>query len=156
MTRDDLRLCLGSTAEHTEPLPVPLHHTDPAELGPLPANVDVRRYAPHLDVLRHARLFISHGGMNSTMESLHNGVPLVVVPQSNEQRANALRVAELGLGRHLAREDITVQSLREAAAQVTGDTSVTDRVRAMRERMHAVDGPAVAADAIEAHLAGLG
>ncbi|MFI8091604.1 macrolide family glycosyltransferase [Streptomyces sp. NPDC086080] len=131
-------------------------HTDPADLGPLPANVEVRRYAPHLDVLRHARLFITHGGMNSTMESLYNGVPMVVVPQSNEQRANALRVQELGLGRVLAREDTTVQSLREAAAQVVGDASVAERVRAMGERMRSVDGPAVAADAVEAYLAGPG
>ncbi|WP_327371095.1 macrolide family glycosyltransferase [Streptomyces sp. NBC_01217] len=128
-------------------------HTDPAGLGPLPANVDVRRYAPQLDVLRHARLFINHGGMNSTMESLHNGVPMVAVPQTNEQRANALRVEELGLGLLLAKEDVTVQRLREVADQVTGDASVTDRVRAMRERMRSVNGPAVAADAVEAYLA---
>jgi MGT family glycosyltransferase len=128
-------------------------HTDPADLGPLPANVDVRRYAPQLDVLRHARLFINHGGMNSTMESLYNGVPMVTVPQTNEQRANALRVEELGLGRLLAKEDVTVRSLREIADQVTGDASVTERVRAMRERMRSVDGPAVAADAVEAYLA---
>ncbi|MEU5099289.1 macrolide family glycosyltransferase [Streptomyces sp. NPDC020996] len=130
-------------------------HTDPAALGPLPANVDVRRYAPQLDVLRHARLFINHGGMNSTMESLNNGVPMVLVPQTNEQRANALRVEELGLGRLLAKEDVTVRSLREAAERVTGDASVAERVRAMRERIRSVDGPAVAADAVEAYLAGL-
>ncbi|MEW2624999.1 macrolide family glycosyltransferase [Streptomyces sp. NPDC048106] len=130
-------------------------HTDPAGLGPLPANVDVRRYAPQLDVLRHAQLFISHGGMNSTMESLDNGVPMVLVPPTNETRANALRVAELGLGSVLAKEDVSVESLREAAERVTGDPSVGERVRAMRERMRSVDGPAVAADAVEAYLAGL-
>jgi MGT family glycosyltransferase len=130
-------------------------HTDPAGLGPLPANVDARRYAPQLDVLRHARLFINHGGMNSVMESLNNGVPMVLVPQTTEQRANALRVEELGLGRVLAKQDVTVQSLREVAAQVTGDASVAERVRAVRERMRSVDGPAVAADAVETYLAGL-
>lgn len=128
-------------------------NTDPADLGPVPANVDLRRFAPQLDVLRHAKLFITHGGMNSTMESLDNGVPMVVVPQTNEQRANALRLEELGLGRHLAKADVTVESLREAAAQVTGDPSAADRVRAMQEVIRSVDGPAVAADAIEARLA---
>ncbi|NBM17013.1 macrolide family glycosyltransferase [Streptomyces sp. GC420] len=131
-------------------------NADPAAFGPLPANIDIRRYAPQLDVLRHARLFITHGGMNSTMESLYHGVPMVVVPQSNEQRANALRVEELGLGRHLAKEDVTAQSLRETAARVAADASVADRVRAMREGMRSVDGPAVAADAVEAYLAGTG
>jgi len=45
-------------------------------------------------VLRHARAFLSHAGMNSTMEALHYGVPLVALPQMPEQAANADRVVE--------------------------------------------------------------
>jgi|UniRef100_A0AAU3HMJ1 MGT family glycosyltransferase len=129
-------------------------HLDAAELGELPPHFSVRRHVPQLDVLRHARLFVTHGGMNSTMEALYHGVPMVVIPQMNEQRANGLRVEELGLGRHLAKEDTTAQSLRAAVDQVTGDASVTERVSALGESMRAVDGPAVAADAIESFLAG--
>ncbi|MEU9254848.1 macrolide family glycosyltransferase [Streptomyces sp. NPDC048270] len=128
-------------------------HLDAADLGPLPANFDVRRHVPQLEVLRHAKLFVTHGGMNSVMESLYNGVPMVVVPQMNEQKANALRVDELGLGRHLAKDDTTVESLRAAVAAVAGDSATTDRVERMGEAMRQVDGPAVAADAIEKFLA---
>ncbi|MER5886564.1 macrolide family glycosyltransferase [Streptomyces sp. NPDC001941] len=128
-------------------------HLDPAELGELPAHIDVRRHVPQLDVLGHARVFVTHGGMNSTMESLHHGVPMVVVPQMNEQRANGLRVDELGLGRHLAKEDVTARSLREAVDAVAGDAAVTGRVSELSTAMRATDGPTIAADAVEAHLA---
>lgn len=131
-------------------------HIDIAELGDLPANVDVRRHVPQLDVLRHASLFVTHGGMNSTMESLYHGVPMVVIPQMNEQKANALRVDELGLGRHLEREETTVETLRKTVDEVAQDASVTERVRAMQSGMRSVDGPVVAADAVEQYLESLG
>ncbi|MER6119395.1 macrolide family glycosyltransferase [Streptomyces sp. NPDC001743] len=128
-------------------------HIDAAELGTLPANFEVKRHVPQLDVLSHAQVFLTHGGMNSTMESLYHGVPMVVIPQMSEQRANGLRVDELGLGRHLAKDDVTPQSLREAVVKVAGDASVKDRVRTMSDTMRSVDGPAMAADAVEARLA---
>ena len=127
-------------------------HIDPAALGDVPANITVRRHVPQLDVLRHARLFITHGGMNSTMESLHYGVPMVVIPQMNEQKANGLRVAELGLGEHLAKDDTTARSLREAADRVAGDPDITSRVNVLRDVMRATDGPGTAARAIESYL----
>lgn len=125
---------------------------DPADLGELPPNFEVAQYVPQLDVLRHASAFVMHGGMNSVMESLHRGVPMVVIPQMSEQRANGQRVAELGLGRALARPETTVESLRAAVAEVTADAEVRRRVAALQQRIHEIDGPVVAADAIEAAL----
>ncbi|MFI0982691.1 macrolide family glycosyltransferase [Streptomyces sp. NPDC021093] len=126
---------------------------DPAELGVLPGNFDVRRSVPQLDVLGRAELFVTHGGMNSVMESLYHGVPMVVVPQMSEQHANGLRVEELGLGRLLTRDDFGVESLTKAVDEVAADRAVADRTRATGEAMRKVDGPAVAADAVEDYLA---
>ncbi|MGW1148837.1 nucleotide disphospho-sugar-binding domain-containing protein, partial [Streptomyces sp. NPDC002454] len=125
---------------------------DPDAFGDLPDHFRIFRRVPQLDVLRHAGVFLTHGGMNSTMEALHHGVPMVVVPQMNEQRANGLRVEELGLGRLLSVADTTVESLRENVAGVHADQGIKDRVDALRARMHQVDGPTVAADAIEGFL----
>ncbi|GAA3867800.1 glycosyltransferase [Saccharothrix violaceirubra] len=47
---------------------------------PVPSTVDVRDWFPQPAVLRHARAFVTHGGMNSTMEALYHGVPLIVHP----------------------------------------------------------------------------
>ncbi len=74
---------------------------DPDALGPLPANAVVRRSVPQLAVLSRARLFITHGGMNSVSEALWFGVPLVAFPQQAEQALVARRVQEVGAGRIL-------------------------------------------------------
>ncbi|MFC7472599.1 nucleotide disphospho-sugar-binding domain-containing protein [Actinomadura keratinilytica] len=87
------------------------------------------------------------------MESLYHGVPMVAVPQMNEQRANALRVEELGLGRHLPREEVTAESLRASVDAVAADEAVAARVRTMQETLRSVDGATVAADAVEGRLA---
>jgi MGT family glycosyltransferase len=129
------------------------NHVDPETLGELPANFEVHRRVNQLDVLSRASLFVTHGGMNSAMESLYYGVPMVVIPQMSEQVATALRVEELGLGRYLKREDTTVESLRQAVADVSQDATVTERVREMRDAVRSVDGPVVAADAVEQYLA---
>ncbi|MGI9252951.1 MAG: hypothetical protein ACR2J8_04340, partial [Thermomicrobiales bacterium] len=43
--------------------------TDPDAIGPIPANVVAAPHVPQLAVLGEADVFVSHGGMNSTMES---------------------------------------------------------------------------------------
>lgn len=123
--------------------------TTPDELGDLPSNIEAHQRVPQLDVLRHVDAFVTHGGMNSLMESLYHGVPLVVFPQMNEQRANAIRVAELGVGVALERADTDAAMLRDAINQVADCADTGARVTAMKDRMQQIDGPVIAADTIE-------
>lgn len=88
------------------------------ELEDIPGNFIVRNYVPQLEVLQHAKLFVTHGGMNSTSEGLYYGVPLIVLPQSADQPMVAARVAELEAGLHLNQEGLTAGKLREAAELV--------------------------------------
>jgi MGT family glycosyltransferase len=125
---------------------------DVHDLGPVPDNIDVRPWFPQPAVLRNARAFISHAGMGSTMEALYYGVPLVCVPQMLEQEVNAARVAELGLGVHLASDAVTAAELRAAVNAATTDTVRTALDR-MRTAVRQAGGAVAAADAIEARLA---
>lgn len=125
---------------------------DQAELGPLPANVEMRPYFPQLAVLEHATAFVSHGGMNSTMESLHFGVPLVAVPQMGEQQVNAERVAELGLGRCLTEGEWEPERLRAAVEQVAADETIRGNLTEMSKIVRDAGGAVAAAEAIENHL----
>ncbi|WP_242891911.1 glycosyltransferase [Actinomadura litoris] len=59
---------------------------DPSGLGPLPANVEAHRHVPQPAVLAHTDVFVTHAGMNSTMEALAAAVPMVAVPHTPEQR----------------------------------------------------------------------
>ena len=94
--------------------------------------------------------------MNSTMEGLNAGVPLVAVPQMPEQEITARRVEELGLGKHLQPEDTTAASLREAVSQTDGDPHVLKRIQDMQKHIKQAGGAEKAADEIEAFLAPAG
>ena len=66
--------------------------------GKLPDNISVFKHVDQIAVLKKADVFISHSGMNSVSESLSFSVPLVMFPQTPEQKGVAERVAELGAG----------------------------------------------------------
>ncbi len=123
---------------------------DPADLGPLPSNVAVHPHVPQVQVLRHARAFVSHGGMGSTMEALYHAVPLVAVPQMPEQEINAERVVELGLGRMLHPDAVTGAAIRDAVDELATDEATRARLADMSRHIRATDAAVVAADVMEA------
>lgn len=127
---------------------------DPASLGEIPANFDVRQYFPQPTVLRHATAFVSHAGMNSTMESLYFEVPLITVPQMPEQEANAARIEELALGQRL--RESTAENLRELADRVSADTGIRENLAGIGSLIRGGGGAELGADSIEKYLAGLG
>lgn len=124
---------------------------DPGQLGALPPNVEAHPWVPHTQVLPHASLFICQGGMGSVMEALYFGVPVVAVPHHPEQHINARRLTELGLGRALDRNAVTVTALREALA-LADDLGVRRRTAEMRRALRQAGGASRAADDIEAAL----
>ncbi|MFK0195328.1 macrolide family glycosyltransferase [Kitasatospora sp. NPDC090308] len=117
---------------------------DRESLGPVPANVEVHAHVPQVAVLRHAEVFLSHAGMNSVMESLYHGVPLVAVPQIPEQRAIARRAEEMRVGRTLA--EPTVRGLREAVREAG---SCRPRAAALRRIVRGAGGASKGADVLE-------
>ncbi|MFB9441895.1 macrolide family glycosyltransferase [Dactylosporangium vinaceum] len=125
---------------------------DHAALGTPPPNVELRRFVAQLHVLRHADLFITHAGMGSTMEALHEGVPMLAVPQMAEEQANADRIAEVGAGRVLDPAGLTAATLRAAIERMLVDTAVRDRARQLRDSIRAAGGAAAAADCVEAFV----
>ncbi len=105
--------------------------TDPGAIGPLPIGVEVRPQVDQRAVLRRARLFVTHGGLNSVHESLVAGVPMLLRPQSADQPVVAARAAGAGAGRVLRRADAA--TIRAAA-----DAALRDpRVREAAERVGA-------------------
>src|SRR3954452_18310654 len=71
---------------------------DPAELGPLPANVRAERWIPQAEVFTEAEAMVGHGGFCTTHGALLAAVPQVVLPLFADQPFNAQRVEELGAG----------------------------------------------------------
>ena len=66
-------------------------------------------YAPQRALLQKAGLVITHGGLNTTLESLSEGVPMVVLPITNDQPGVAARIKRLGAGEFLPIKDLTAK-----------------------------------------------
>ncbi|WP_338596069.1 macrolide family glycosyltransferase [Saccharopolyspora sp. SCSIO 74807] len=127
---------------------------EPAELGEIPDDFEVRPSFPQPAVLRHASAFLTHSGMNSTMEALYYGVPPIAVPQMQEQQANARRLEELELGRYLDSDEITAAQLRDAVQEVAESSEIRAAVHKMSEAVRNSGGAPAGVDALEAHLGG--
>ncbi|MGA3488988.1 macrolide family glycosyltransferase [Micromonosporaceae bacterium DT55] len=125
---------------------------DPAELGPLPANVELHRRVPQPAVLAEAAAFVTHAGMGSCMEALWFGVPTVAIPQAVDQFGNAALLAELGVGRHLPAEEVTAELLRRSVTEVAADPEVRARLRALSAEVRAAGGVERAVAAVESFL----
>jgi MGT family glycosyltransferase len=87
----------------------------------VPENFVIRNYVPQLEVLKHADLFITHGGMNSTNEGLYYSVPLIVVPHFFDQPIVAYRVAELGAGIVIEKDKVSPDLLKESVIKILSD-----------------------------------
>ncbi|MCF3182651.1 macrolide-inactivating glycosyltransferase [Streptomyces polychromogenes] len=126
--------------------------TDEAELGEVPANVEVHRWVPQLDILRQADAFITHAGAGGSQEGLATGTPMVAVPQAVDQFGNADMLVSLGVARHVPMEEADAATLREAVLGLLADPQVAVRAEEIRAGMAAEGGTGRAADLIEAAL----
>lgn len=126
-------------------------HTDPKELGEVPANVEVRSWVPQLDILRQADAFVTHAGMGGSSEGLYTSTPMIAVPQAVDQFDNADRLVELGVARRIDTAEATAENLRSTLLELTGDTEAERRLREIGARLQA-SGTSYAADLVEAEL----
>ncbi|MFE0019447.1 macrolide family glycosyltransferase [Amycolatopsis sp. NPDC059021] len=129
---------------------------DPAGLGRPPAGTLVRASVPQREVLRHASAFVTHGGMNSALEGLARGVPLVVVPQQAEQLIIGRKVAGRGAGtvlRHaMSRRPVPAGELRTAVERALTDPSLRVAAKEAGASLGEGGGAVAAAEAIQNRL----
>lgn len=114
---------------------------DPAALGPQPPNVRVERYIPQSLVLPHCDLLLSHGGHNTVLEGVANGLPQVLLPIVADQPDNARRCVALGLGRTLDLATLSPEAVSDVVDVVLGDGRYRDHARQLRGEMEALPWP---------------
>ena len=64
-----------------------------SEVPNLPKNVMISSWVPQQDLLAHPNLkvFVTHGGMGSIMESIYHKAAIVGIPLAMDQKTNLLR-----------------------------------------------------------------
>ena len=115
----------------------------------LPDNMWGEGRLPQTSIVPLCDLVITHGGNNTTTESLHFGKPMIVLPLFWDQYDNAQRMHELGFGLRLDTYGFEDDELREAVDRLAADEALRARMAAAGESIRATDGKRVAADLIE-------
>jgi len=64
------------------------------------------------------KLFITHGGLLSTTEAVHRGVPIVGIPIFGDQPLNMKQVENAGFGKSVEIEQITAESFYSVISEV--------------------------------------
>ena len=112
----------------------------------LPENISVFSYVDQIAVLKQADAFVSHSGMNSVSESLYFEVPLVMFPQTTEQKGVAERVLELGAGIKLDKSNEAF--VLNAVNQIFNDSTYKKKAEKIAKDFKACSGAKGAADKI--------
>jgi UDP:flavonoid glycosyltransferase YjiC (YdhE family) len=87
--------------------------------------------------------------MNTTLESLSNGVPMVAIPVTNDQPGVAARIAWTGVGEMIPLKQLSVPKLQTAIRKVLTEDSYKKRAIALQEAIQRSGGVQKAADIIE-------
>lgn len=116
------------------------------DFGELPQNISVFSHVDQIAVLKKADVFVSHCGMNSVSESLYFEVPLIMLPQTQEQKGVAERVLELGAGIKL--DKVNESCILNAINQIFRDNSYKQNAVKIAEGFKSCSGAKGAADKI--------
>jgi MGT family glycosyltransferase len=122
---------------------------DPENLGSIPSNTIVVRSAPQIELLKRAALCITHAGLNTTLESLAHGVPMVAIPIGYDQPGTAARIAHHGTGEFIEVDELTTDRLRGLIEKVLQDPSYRERAEYFQKVISETRGLDLAADIIE-------
>lgn len=118
------------------------------DTGMLPKSCVVVPFAPQLEILRLASLIICHGGVNSVVEALKNGVPIIAIPMANDAYASAARVAYSNAGRRIGLTQISVGRIRREVRRILNDPRYRQNAQRLQDSIRRAGGVQRAANVI--------
>jgi MGT family glycosyltransferase len=124
-------------------------HFSPRDLGSIPSNTIVVRIAPQIELLKRAVLCITHAGLNTALEALAQGVPMVAIPIGYDQPGVAARIAYHGVGEFVEIGDLTARHLSRLIIKIKANPSYRDKARWFQKVLGETRGLDIAADIIE-------
>ncbi|XP_045479526.1 UDP-glycosyltransferase UGT5-like isoform X3 [Harmonia axyridis] len=105
-----------------------------------PTNVVVKKWLPQNEILAHKniKLFITHGGQHSILETVFYGVPCVSLSVFMDQASNSFRAVNLGFAEWIRYEEFTPEKFENAIRKTLTDPRYTEmakkRSKIMRDK----------------------
>lgn len=119
---------------------------DLAKESEIQADISIVPFVDQIAVLKNADVFLTHCGMNSVSEALYHKVPLVMFPQTNEQKGVAYRVNELGAGVYL--QGKSVEEIKKAFEYILNYAGYKDQAIKISESFKKCGGSKAAVQKI--------
>ncbi|CAG9793373.1 unnamed protein product [Diatraea saccharalis] len=96
----------------------------------LPSNIHILQWAPQLSILAHpnCKLFITHGGLLSTTETIYFGKPIIGIPVFADQFVNVERAVKAGIAKKVDLSYNIADELKVAIHEILNDPSYTRKV----------------------------
>ncbi|QEF98973.1 MurG-like transferase [Stieleria maiorica] len=123
------------------------------EFAALPGNPIVVGYAPQLELLQKASVCITHAGLNTALESIAHGVPMLAIPITNDQPGVGARIRHHGLGHVIGLKQVTAGRIRKSLQTLLQDPLFTENAKTFQRTIASTDGVGRAARLIENALA---
>ncbi|AEG91854.1 glycosyltransferase [Ramlibacter tataouinensis] len=109
----------------------------------------VTGFAPQQAALERADVVVTHAGLNTVMDALAAGTPMLALPVAFDQPGVAARVVHAGAGCKLLPLLASRSALRESLRQLLDDPGYAARARALGADVRAAGGVTRAADIVE-------
>jgi MGT family glycosyltransferase len=122
------------------------------EIAALPGNHITVDFAPQRAILDRAALLICHAGVNSVLEALIRGVPVLALPRQGDQLGMAARLEHGGAGLVSSFRSSTPKELRQLAERILADDSFRRRAQELGRAIQAAGGVQRAAEITEQAL----
>jgi len=114
-----------------------------------PDNVVLVRTAPQLELLKRAKLFITHGGLGGIKEAIMNGVPMLVIPFDTDQPGNAERILYHKLGHYCPPSQCTTERIIHSTLTLLENDGCCDGLGPMQRIFCEVETQSPSAQFIE-------
>ena len=119
------------------------------ELGEIPSNFIVVPYAPQIELLKKARLMVTHGGANSVNEALFFGKPMLVVHLGGDRLAVGQRVAYRGAGICMDVDTVSPEKIKQHVITLLHDPGYTAAAKTIMDSYRKCDGAKTASGLIQ-------
>lgn len=117
------------------------------------SNIHIFDKVPQLELLNHADLFITHGGMNSVNEAMFMGVPMYVFPISADQPTNAKLICKYNLGLQGNLNHISVDEILENSYYILKNEKIRKNINSWQQKQIDAGGINKAIEKIEEYIA---